>query len=156
MCNIVYSLENIALYNVGYVLYILHCISVPPKPGRAENTEKCWTRGAAPSSTFPVFSARPGLGYGTLTLYHSRYFLLILVVLTVTKPMYHRHTKVDICAWWTLTNVTSVKVARPWYNVKCSLHRLPLPWPILESPWLEPSRWLILNSQHPHRRHNSV
>ena len=76
-------------------------------------------KGCSPSSTLPVFSARPGLGYGTLTLYHSRYFLIILVVLTVTKPMYHRHTsitKVDICEWWTSTNVTSVKVARPWYN----------------------------------------
>ena len=26
---------------------------------------------------------------------------------------------VDICALWTFTNVTSVKVARPWYNVQC-------------------------------------
>ena len=28
----------------------------------------------------PVFSARPGLGYGTLTLYNSQYFSLILLV----------------------------------------------------------------------------
>ena len=42
--------------------------------------------------------------------------------------MYHRHTsitKVDICAWWTFRNVTSVKVARPWYNVQCILDTAP-------------------------------
>ena len=82
----------------------------------------CWTRGLGPSSTIPVFSARHGFGYGTLTLYHSNSYLLILWVKwwdKKTKLMHLRQTlfaKVDICAWWISTNV-KVQDAWPWYNV---------------------------------------
>ena len=69
-----------------------YCISVPyPKLGQAETTEKYGKRGAAPSSILPVFSARPSLVYGTLTLYYSRSTLLSVLSTAVT-----------------LTNVTSL------------------------------------------------
>ena len=41
--------------------------------------------------------------------------------------MYHTHTsmiRVDIYAWWISTNVSLVKVARPWYNVQCCVQWL--------------------------------
>ena len=66
--------------------------------------------------------ARHGFGYGTLTLYHSESYLLILWVKwwdKKTKLMHLRQTlitKVDICAWWISTNV-KVQVTWPWYNV---------------------------------------
>ena len=45
---------------------------------------------------------------------------------TKTNPMYHIHasiTKIDICAWLTSANVTSVKMARLWYNALCIVIR---------------------------------
>ena len=76
-------IEHCTLHTAHCTLHTGHCILHTshctlyqcPIP----QTRPSWEHWV-PSSTLPVFSARPGLGYGTLILYHSRHFLIILVV----------------------------------------------------------------------------